>query len=99
LAQYQCDTGVLLGEKMPFEVFITFEDITDHKRMLVYNKLTSREKEIFKLLVKGIKSNAIGQILNINVRTVDKHRENLMKKLNLYKIEEIAQFAEFIGLV
>jgi len=89
----------LPGEENPFEVFITFEDITDCKRMLVYNKLTSREKEIFKLLVKGLKRNIIGKILDINVRTVDKHRENLMEKPNLYKIEEIVQFAEFIGLV
>jgi len=89
----------LPGEERPFQVFITFEDITNRKRMRVYNKLTSREKEIFKLLAKGLKRNIIGKNLGISVKTVDKHRENLMEKLNLYKIEEIVQFAKFLGLV
>lgn len=89
----------LPGEEKPFQVFITFEDITDRKRMVVYNKLTSREKEIFNLLAKGLKRNIIAKISDISVKTVDKHRENLMEKLNLYKIEEIVQFAKFIGLV
>lgn len=89
----------LTGKDKPYQVFITFEDITDRKRMVVYNKLTNREKEVFKLLAKGISRKIIAETLSISPKTVDKHRENLMDKLNIYKVEEILQFAKLIGLV
>ena len=89
----------LPGEDRPFQVFITFEDITERKRMVVYNKLTPREKEIFKLLVKGSSRKIIAEILDISPKTVDKHRENLMEKLNLYTLEGAVQFARLIGLL
>jgi len=89
----------LPGEDRPFQVFVTFEDISDRKRLLVYNKLTAREKEVFKLLVKGLTRQIIAETLSISSKTVDKHRENLMEKLNLYTIEGLVQFARLLGLV
>lgn len=89
----------LPGEDRPFQVFVTFEDISDHKRLVVYNKLTTREKEVFKLLVKGLTRQIIAETLDISSKTVDKHRENLMEKLNLYTIEGLVQFARLLGLV
>ncbi len=89
----------LPGEEKPFQVFITFEDITERKRLVIYNKLTVREKQVFKLLVKGLSRNIVAETLNISPKTVDKHRENLMEKLNLYTIKGIVRFAKLIGLV
>ncbi len=88
----------LPGEAEPFRVFTTLEDISLRKRMVVYNNLTPREKEVFKLLVKGRGRQIIAETLNISPKTVDKHRENLMEKLNLYTIEGTVQFAKLIGL-
>ena len=87
------------GEDRPFQVFITFEDITFRKRLAVYNKLTVREKEVFKLLAKGLGRKIIAEFLNIRPKTVDKHRENLMEKLSLHEKEELMLFARLIGLV
>jgi PAS domain S-box-containing protein len=87
------------GEDRPFQVIITFEDITFLKRLAVYNKLTAREKEVFKLLAKGLGRKIIAEILNIRPKTVDKHRENLMEKLNLHEKEELMLFVKLIGLV
>ena len=87
------------GENRPFQVFITFEDITFRKRLAVYNKLTGREKEVFKLLAKGLGRKIIAELLNVRPKTVDKHRENLMEKLSMHEKEEIMLFARLIGLV
>ena len=87
------------GDNRPFQVFITFEDITFRKRLERYNKLTAREKEVFKMLAKGLGRKMIGDSLNIRPKTVDKHRENLMEKLSLHEIEELVQFAKSIGIV
>ncbi len=89
----------LPGEDRPFQVFITLEDISLRKRMVVYNKLTAREKEVFKLLARGLSRKIIAETLKISPKTVDKHRENLMEKLNLYTIEGLVQFARLIGLL
>lgn len=87
------------GEDRPFQVFTTFEDISVQKRMAVYNKLTDREKEVFKLVSKDRSRKIIAETLNISPKTVDRHRSNLMEKLNLYKEAEIVQFAKLIGLL
>ncbi len=87
------------GEDKPYQVILTLEDITDLKRMAVYNKLTPREKEVFKLMVRGRSRQVIADTLNISPKTVDKHKENLMEKLNLREIEEIVQFGKLIGTI
>ncbi len=87
------------GEDRPYQVILTFEDITDLKHMTVYNKLTPREKEVFKLMVKGRSRQIIADTLNVSPKTVDKHRENLMEKLSMRQIEKIVQFAKLIGAI
>jgi PAS domain S-box-containing protein len=88
----------LPGENRPHQVLVTFEDISYIKRMETYNKLTPREKEVFELLVKGNKRQAISEILNVSPKTADKHKENLMFKLKLYSKEDITEFATLIKL-
>lgn len=65
----------------------------------VYNKLTNREKEVFNLMVKGRSRNEIAATLHISPKTVDRHRSNLLEKLNLRKEVEIQEFARLIGLL
>lgn len=67
--------------------------------MNVYNKLTNREKEVFNLMVKGRSRNEIAATLHISPKTVDRHRSNLLEKLNLRKEVEIQEFARLIGLL
>lgn len=64
-----------------------------------YNKLTDREKEVFKLLVKGRSRNLIAETLHISPRTVDRHRSNLLKKLGLSRDDELKDFAKRAGLI
>lgn len=87
------------GVDRPFQVVVTFEDISYFKRLVTYNKLTPREKEVFRLLVKGHSRQTIAEILKISPKTADKHKENLMDKLKLYTKESIIDFAGLIRLV
>lgn len=56
-----------------------------------YNKLTAREKEICRLLVKNHNRKEIADILMISPKTVDRHRGNILEKLNLRKVEELKE--------
>ena len=66
--------------------------------MSIYNKLTAREKEVFGLMVKGRSRSVIAQTLHISPKTVDRHKSNLLEKLNLQKELELLEFARLVGL-
>lgn len=53
--------------------------------------LTVREREIMELVVAGDSSKVIGRKLGISSRTVDIHRANVMRKLNVRTIAELVQ--------
>ena len=55
--------------------------------------LTQREKEVFQLVAEGGTNQQIADLLFISPKTVDKHRTNLMKKLDLHSAREITNFA------
>ena len=56
-----------------------------------FEGLTGREREIMELVVSGDSSKIIGKKLGISSRTVDIHRSNIMKKLNIHNIAELVQ--------
>jgi DNA-binding NarL/FixJ family response regulator len=51
--------------------------------------LTSRELEVAQLLSLGKSSKEIGEVLKITVRTVDTHRANIMRKMNVHSVTEL----------
>lgn len=55
--------------------------------------LSSREMEVLQLIAEGNSSKEIGEILFLSSKTVDVHRNNLMKKLELYTIPELTKYA------
>ncbi len=64
-----------------------------------FERLTQREKQILKLIAEGNKNKKIGDYLYISVKTVEKHRANLMKKLDLHNASELTAFAIKKGMV
>ena len=56
-------------------------------------QLSDREIEILKLVAKGLSSTEIGQQLFISPRTVDRHRNNIIHKLDVGGIAGLVQFA------
>jgi len=61
--------------------------------------LTQRETEILKLIAEGLSNTQIGEKLYISPRTVDTHRTNLMRKLNVSNIAGLIRYAINNGLV
>jgi two-component system, NarL family, response regulator NreC len=61
--------------------------------------LTSREKEVLKLIVDGYTNRQIGVHLNISVRTVEGHRANISDKLGLHSRVELVRYARDHGMI
>lgn len=64
-----------------------------------YGTLTSREQEVLRLLAEGLSTREISDKLFISPKTVENHRANIMKKLDLHSIFELVRFAVRIGLI
>jgi len=61
--------------------------------------LTHREREILKLIAEGYKNKSIAELLCISANTVEKHRENIMHKLELHNASGLTSFAIENGLI
>jgi DNA-binding NarL/FixJ family response regulator len=58
-----------------------------------FTTLSPREKEVMKLIAEGYTSVEIGRLLFISDKTVEKHREKLMKKLNVRNLAGLVRLA------
>ena len=65
----------------------------------ILGSLTEREIEILKNVADGKSNKEIGEVLFISHRTVDTHRTNLMKKLNVNNVAGLIKFAFKNGLI
>jgi len=63
------------------------------------DSLTQREMQVLKLIAEGNKNKQIASLLSISTKTVEKHRSNLMKKLDLHDISSITAYAIKNGIV
>lgn len=61
--------------------------------------LTEREREVLTLIAEGLTSREIGERLVVSPRTVDRHRENIMTKLNLHSRVGLVKYAIERGLI
>lgn len=55
--------------------------------------LTTREREVLKLIAEGISNKEIADLLFISIRTVENHRANLMRKLNIKSTANLIKYA------
>jgi two-component system response regulator NreC len=58
-----------------------------------WSQLTVREREITKLIAEGKKSREVADYLSVSLKTVEKHRTNLMRKLDLHSVSAITKYA------
>jgi len=64
-----------------------------------YEMLTPREQEILQLTAEGNTSTQIAERLSISPRTVEKHRSNLMSKLDLHVQADVVRYAVNRGII
>jgi two-component system invasion response regulator UvrY len=62
-------------------------------------ELTNREIEIVKLIATGMTSKEIGSKLNVSNRTIDTHRHNILKKLNIPNSAQLGIWAKNKGYI
>jgi len=67
-----------------------------HQRL---ERLTPREREVLTLVAAGKTNRAIAAHLGLSPRTVESHRESLMKRLSLRSVADLTRFAVQAGLV
>lgn len=71
----------------------------DPRQRSQWDLLTAREREILKLIAEGYTSKEMAGYLCLSIKTVEKHRSNLMKKLDLHNVSALTQLAISKGLV
>jgi DNA-binding NarL/FixJ family response regulator len=64
-----------------------------------FERLTSREREVLQLIAEGNTNSAIAQVLTVSVKTIEKHRANLMSKLDVHDLAGLICVAIKHGLI
>jgi len=80
--------------------------VTDYRQRVeregsagVFDILTEREREVLVLIAQGLSNQEIADKLVISIKTVNRHRENIMAKLNLHSRVELVRYAIEKGLI
>jgi two-component system response regulator NreC len=83
--------------KLLVKDYLTQEQETKDMRTL--DGLTTREQEVLAHLADGASNAEIAEALNISPKTVARHRENIMRKLNLHSRSELVKYAIRKGII
>ena len=63
------------------------------------SRLTSREAEVLQLVAEGSANKQVASILGISIKTVEKHRQHLMDKLNIHDTAGLTRYAIAAGVI
>ena len=82
------------------KVMEKFSHVTGGKRDFInYGKLSDREKEVLQFVAEGYATKEVAEKLFISPKTVENHRANIMKKLNIRDRNALTKFALRLGLI
>jgi DNA-binding NarL/FixJ family response regulator len=62
-------------------------------------RLTSRESEVLQLVAEGSANKQVASELGISIKTVEKHRQHVMQKLNIHETAGLTRYAIAQGIV
>ncbi len=86
--------GSFLSPRMLSQLVDDFRSrVKSNVRMPRFATLTAREKEILKMLAEGQSAKEIACTLNLSVKTVEAHKFNLMRKLDIHNKAQLVQYA------
>jgi DNA-binding NarL/FixJ family response regulator len=85
----------------PAAVQALIRDVIEHsnERGVEFEPLTPRELEVVKLIAEGESSKEIAAALVLSVKTVERHRSNILRKLNLRDRVDLTRYAIRRGLI
>ena len=64
-----------------------------------WHVLTRRERQVIKMIAEGLKTREIAEELSLSPKTVEKHRTNMMNKLDLHSVSAVTLYAIQSGLI
>jgi DNA-binding NarL/FixJ family response regulator len=64
-----------------------------------FNKISKKEREILQLIAEGEKTRDIAEKLGVSIKTIETHRRNIMKKLNIFNVAGLTKFAIKEGII
>jgi RNA polymerase sigma factor (sigma-70 family) len=73
-------------------------NLTNMDNTSVFSILSPREREVLQLLAEGKSTKEIADNLNVSVKTIETHRQQIMEKLNIHNIAELTKYAIREGL-
>jgi DNA-binding CsgD family transcriptional regulator len=85
------ENATRLLEKLPFNGTI--------EQKSRFEQLTSRQREILRLLAEGQNTKQIAEILKVSPKTVEYHRMKLMAALDVHDVPGLVRFALRVGLI
>lgn len=86
----------IIGQKIQENLDVTFSDLNAWQK---FTSLSKREKEVLELIASGYTIKDIADMLFISRNTLKKHKENIFKKLETSKLNEIIKFANAFDLI
>jgi DNA-binding NarL/FixJ family response regulator len=63
------------------------------------NRLSSREMEVLQLIAEGLPNKQVAAELGVSFKTVDKHRQHLMSKLDIHDVAGLTRYAIGAGII
>ena len=81
------------GNYLSEEIAANFNDISVNDSVADWEKLSNREREVLKLVAEGYTNKQIANFMSISIKTVEKHRSNLMTKLGLHNSAALTAYA------
>ncbi len=69
------------------------------EKMISLDVLSLRERQVLEMIAQGASNQEIGRALGLSHKTIARHRERIMKKLNMHSRTELIKFAIRTGLV
>ncbi|MBU2609811.1 MAG: response regulator transcription factor [Chloroflexi bacterium] len=71
----------------------------NHVAIVGLDALSQRERQVLEMVAQGLNNQQIGQHLGLSPKTIARHRERIMNKLNMHSRTELVKFAIRTGLV
>lgn len=63
-----------------------------------FKDLSGKEKKVLELIINGLSNSGIAKNLSISVKTVETHRANIMKKLEIHNLVDLVKFSMRNGI-
>jgi DNA-binding NarL/FixJ family response regulator len=87
------DGGIYLSDNMTAKLLQRVANTKSTGSASVLEQLSDRELEVFRLIGEGASTRRIAEMLKLSIKTIESHRENIKRKLNLEDAAELVQCA------